>query len=203
MSYASLEQEGQKIWILGSTPRHFYSTTQILNRLDSISPTAICVTSMHPTSSLDYLHYNESSQCEDPQLPYTDSDLLIKQKFFEFFDNHYSKNLYFFNDDSGNFFLAEPTTKTVFNDDGLSAANWAYLEKNCGLVAAGAHPFMVHEDLIHSIPLKRMREVFHLVVEEFTRRSKALGAEPLTQPVDLYHRLHNIVKADYIDEFYL
>lgn len=143
------------------------------------------------------------SQCISPNYPYKDSDLPIKEKFFSFLDKEYNANLYFFNNDSGTFFLADPFTKTCVNDDSLSAVNWAYLERNCGLIASGAHPFMIHEDLCHSISLERMREIFHLATEECLRRGKALGIEPLKMPMQMYHRIYRIMKSKFIDEFYL
>jgi hypothetical protein len=203
MKYASLELEGRKMWLLGSTPRHFQSSGDILNQLDKINPSAVCVTDLHPTSSFEYSHFASDLAFKNPGLPYQDSDLMVKGKFFDFFEKHYTKNLYYFHNDSGTFFMADPYTKTCVNDDALSVANWTYLDENSGLVAAGAHPFMIHEDLIHSISLKRMREVFHLSVEEFQRRSKSLGETPLTRPLELLRKLTNIIKSEYIEEFYL
>jgi hypothetical protein len=149
------------------------------------------------------MHHESPLQCKNPGFPYSDSDLPIKEKMFSFFDKEYNRNHYYFHNDAGTFFFAEPFTKTCVNDDPLSVANWAYLERKTGLIASGAHPFMIHEDLCHSISLGRMREVFHLAVEECTKKGKALGLEPLKMPMQMYHRIYKIMKAEYIEEFYM
>ena len=59
---------------------------------------------------------------------------------------------------------------------------------------------MIHEDLCHSLSLKRLKEIFHESLNEYLRRSKTLGWDPVHQPIDLYYYLQTISKLTYSKE---
>lgn len=186
--------------ILGSHPRNFESTLTVLQRLDSIRPSIICLTEFHPDSYRDYKFFNTVKNFTKGNFPYSDQDLLIKSEFSKYFNRDYLNNLFFYHEDSGCFYLSDYENKRLIPDDNLSVAHWSYLDRDCGLVGASPHPFMVHEDLCHNLPLDQLKHIFHHSLKEYTRKAKGLGLEPLTQPMDLYYFLHTLSKHFFPEE---
>ena len=76
------------------------------------------------------------------------------------------------------------------------------MSSDCGLVAAGAHPFRIHEDLCMSLSLDKLKEIFHSVVNEYLNRAKSLGWEPVVNPVDMYTHIHAIARHTFPKELY-
>lgn len=160
----------------------------------------ICLASFHPDSHRLYSFFNTNKVFESSNFPYKEEDLAIKSKFNKYFDKDYPLNLAYYNDDTGNLYLADMYNRLCIPDDNLSAAHWSYIDKNCSLIAAGAHPFMIHEDLCHELPLDFLRSIFDYTVKEYLQRSKHLGWEPIKKPSDLYPFLHSICQQKYHKE---
>jgi hypothetical protein len=198
--YKSFSISNHTIHLLGSLPMNLDSTIKLLQKLDNIEPALICLTGYHPDSYKNYKYFRTKKNYSPVTFPYKDEDLMIKSKFTSYFHKDYPSNLYYYNDDIGNFYYSDYALKRCITDDNLSCAHWSCLDNKSGLVAAGAHPFMVHEGICHSISLPRLREIFHNTVEEYLKRSKSLGWEPVTLPTELYYYLNTISKLEYPSE---
>ena len=198
--YQSQNLDNRIIYVLGSHPRNFDSTISLLQRLDNIKPSLLCLADFHPDSHKNYRFFNTNKIYSSVKFPYTENDLLIKSQFSTYFNKEYPLNLFYYHDESGNFYYMDIETKRLIPDDSLSAAHWGYLDRGCSLVACGAHPFMIHEDLCHNLTLDRMKHMFHHTVEAYLRKSKALGWDPVYHPIDLYYFLHTMSKNSFPEE---
>ncbi|CAG9325926.1 unnamed protein product [Blepharisma stoltei] len=176
--------------IFGSIPGNFNSSEYLLEKLDKMSPAVVCISLLHPLSYLSYKYCNTPKQYENLSLGMNQEKLLpIREKFKGYFANELRRTFFHFTDDFGVFYLVDPVKKELLPDDGLTAVNWGSESNQAGVVAAGAHPLAIHEDLIHNISLPRLKEIFHTSLNKHLARAKSLGFEPSINTAEFYYYL--------------
>jgi hypothetical protein len=132
-------------------------------------------------------------------------DVAITTNFSSFFHKEFKYDPWFFADKNGFCYQPDYTHNEALPDvkyiqDMLSSALWVIEDQKSALIAGGGTVFQIHEDLVHSLSLDSLRNIFHTTLEEVNRRTKALGWDPARDPSHFYTRLIGISKEKYRNE---
>ena len=186
---SKITQKGRETFVIGTHWDSYFSTEYLLEKLDSVQPKLLVLGDLHPHSHLYYKYFNTPKLYNaTPQISINKiEDLPIREKFKNYFAKEFRQSRIIFVDEIGVFYIADNKRHYCIADSELSAAYWGCEDNKAGVLAGGAHPLVVHEDLIASLSLEELKEMFYSCIEKHLHMFSSLGRVPPEDVTEFYY----------------